>query len=106
MLDSRCECCGNADRPVRVGSSGIGPVSLAWCDICLVVGAEPRWATDAVEPPEGVVVVYDAPSDRYVNYPSGTVSPVRFNDGREFQTRAEVVAAVVALEQDATAPRG
>jgi hypothetical protein len=43
--DMTCNCCGRdkAKFPViGVAASGIVPMSFAWCEMCLTVGAEPE----------------------------------------------------------------
>lgn len=40
MAERKCDCCGKIGK-VTVASSGLGPVTLAYCDTCLNGGYEP-----------------------------------------------------------------
>lgn len=37
----RCECCNRREHPISVCSSGLGPVSFAICQECVINYAEP-----------------------------------------------------------------
>jgi len=51
MADSVCECC-KRERPLAgVASSGIAPISIAWCRECLTNFAEPLDLVIALDQP-------------------------------------------------------
>lgn len=56
MADNICECCGRkatAERPIiGVAGSGVAPISIAWCNTCIQIGAEPAGLMLAVCDPE------------------------------------------------------
>jgi hypothetical protein len=41
-----CEVC-NAHDIIGVCSSGLGPISVGYCAICLSMGGQPRWLMEA-----------------------------------------------------------
>lgn len=46
---SDCECCLRKDQPIAgVASSGLGPISLRYCEECAVELAEPAWLIKSV----------------------------------------------------------
>lgn len=100
-----CECCGQGDHLSGVASSGVGAFSILWCSVCIAMGAEPKWALEAVGEPgevmEGVYIGYWGlkgthyfDGESYRDYNTNEIAPIRFNDGREFTTRGEAAIAL------------
>ena len=96
--DKTCEVCGYTNYYAGVASAS-APISVAWCHVCLAMGAEP----DIVfmgEDPKKVAHMghFDREQDRYFVGPEPL--PIQMMDGREFETRG----AMPDPEPDAQPP--
>ena len=97
LADNKCECCGHDDLPHGVGSMVSAPMSIMWCSVCLLHGAEPKWAYETLfgtlpcaEAHEGLIY-YDEATDSYLSVQTGEVVPVLLVDGTAIEKRASVV---------------
>ena len=97
--DNRCECCGNTDHPLGVSASGIGAFSIFWCEICHLMAAEPKWALDAIGDVNPAIGLVYFDGESYRDYCTNKIEPIKFNDGRKFETRAEAVDALAEMEK-------
>lgn len=95
-----CECCGGKDYLAGVASSGLGAFGILWCEFCLSMVAEPKWAIDAlVESCDGIenvrenlgLTYFDKLKDSYVDYRTKKVIPIKIKNGQEFKTKTELV---------------
>lgn len=96
--DRTCEVCGNSEFYAGVASSGLAPMSLAWCFLCLNMGAEMEFLVlSTVECCGGIehvhekagLVYYDRQKESYIDYRSKEVIPIKTVDGKQFSTRTE-----------------
>lgn len=99
-LNKQCDVCGGKDFYAGVASSALGPVSYAFCDICLAMGAEAKFMVQAtVECCGGLshvheragLVYFDIPRDCYVDYRTKETIPIIFKDGTKYNTRTECI---------------
>jgi len=99
MAGKYCDVCGKDDLPTGVRSSALGPMSFAFCDICLVMGAEPNyWVEALIECCDGLknvntkmlLTYYDRETDSYIDKREGNI-PIILKDGTEFKTRSEFI---------------
>lgn len=95
-----CECCGKSEFLKGVASSGLGPFSILWCDLCLKMQAEPKWAIDCIyetndwrtkQANADDFIYFSEKFDNYVAYGSGAIVRLKLKDGTEFATRSECV---------------
>ena len=88
--DHRCECCGNIDPKGAVASSGMAPMSLFWCRLCLAMGAEPALnyeiIFDTVPHEKARGTYYVSMDDTYRSARTGEIVPIPFKDGTECRT--------------------
>lgn len=95
--DNRCECCGHTDLPAGVASSGLGAASFFWCQICLLLGAEPKWVIEGFfgEIPTTNIVegflYYEPEDDTYRDPRTGEIVMIPLVDGTEVKTRSEMI---------------
>ena len=99
-LEKKCDVCGQKDFYAGVASSSLGPVSYAFCTICLRMGAETEGMVRAtveccgglekVSPNCGLIY-FDAVRDSYVDLRTDEIVPIVFKDGTEFNTRTDCV---------------
>jgi len=98
-MDNRCECCGHDNLSAGVASSSIGAFSIMWCQICVALGAEPKWALDALGEPVDVAY-YDPDQDRYISYKTKEPIVIEFMDGQKFTKRKEVLEALEQIAKE------
>lgn len=101
MAGKFCDVCGKDDIGIAgVVSSQLGPMSFAYCPLCLIMGAEPKFMMDsAIESCGGIdnvhkgllLTYYDMETDSYIDKREGAI-PIQLIDGREFKMRSEFVA--------------
>jgi len=108
MAGDTCDVCGKDDFRVNVCSSVLGAMSFAFCPICLLMVAEPRyWVNAAVEVAEGVehinpeviLTYYDHTTDTYQDVRHG-LQKIKFKDGREFTTRRQAVKILLKRQRE------
>lgn len=93
MTKSTCDVCGKSDRPTTVACSGLGAFSLAYCDVCRAIYAEPNFAVETVgEEVCDICTVYDHERDCYLVPATNEPCPIELKDGTKFDTRSEFVA--------------
>lgn len=101
--DNKCECCGHDDLPAGVASLSHAAMSIMWCHVCIKHGAEPKWVYEVLFDtlPCGManegLAYYEPADDTYRSVKTGEIIPVSMADGSKFNTRAEVVQYVQAL---------
>lgn len=107
--DRPCECCNGSDFIVGVASSDLGAWSFNWCQICLAVGANPKFFMNAtIESCGGIdkvsedvaLIYYDSEQDGYVNMrePDKLVS-IALKDGSEYTNKTKLVAELKRREK-------
>lgn len=94
MKNSKCDICGKIDLPTHVRSSGLGAFSMAYCEVCLPMGAEINIFNDEEleDIREGFFCTYCRTTDRYLD--SHTKKPIpiiRNSDKKEYITRSEYI---------------
>lgn len=97
--DKRCDVCGHVDELYAgVASSSLGPMSQAYCVICVGMGADSRVMVEAtIEGCGGIdnvaawLCYYDKDKDSYIDAKTNEVVEIIFNDGKRFKTRSEAV---------------
>lgn len=89
---SKCDCCGNSDRPTTVRCCSFGAFSMAYCDVCEPMYAELKTFAEYFKGPRGShCCTYDPDSDKYYLGLSGKHQPIELKDGTVFDTRSEFV---------------
>jgi hypothetical protein len=91
--DKKCDVCGHTEFYTGVCSSALGAMSLAWCDICLAMGAEMRPILEGIGDirKDFSVCYYDPLKDSYIDFHTKEVVPITLKDGTELKTRTEFV---------------
>lgn len=88
----KCEVCGTSENIAGVCSSSFGPMSLCYCQICLAMGAEPKFGCQFTYEYVGIsdgLTYFDTERDNYVDFVTNEIVPIVLKDGREFKTRTE-----------------
>lgn len=99
----KCDCCGHTDLLAGVASSGLGAFSIMWCQICLAMGAEPRFAVDFIREsnPHFRFRTFDVEKDCYVDQ-DGAEVPVRVAKDVSLLTRRDVSRFVESLPPESS----
>lgn len=92
MSGLTCDCCGKKDHNAGVCCSGLGAISFSYCLVCHAMGAEPKGLAKDMFP-EGSTNASFAyyENDKYYDLMTDKVIPIKLKDGREFNTRQEVI---------------
>ncbi len=101
MAGKFCDVCDKDDMGIAgVASSGLGPVSFAYCPICSAMGAEPKFMIEVTiegcggsikNIREGVqLTYYNSETDSYIDKREGDI-PITLKSGEAFKTRSELV---------------
>jgi hypothetical protein len=91
-----CDVCGYGELYAGVASSALGPMSQAYCSLCLGMGADSRIMIEAtidgcggVENVAAWLCYFDREKDSYINGKTGEIVPIKTQEGKEYQTRSE-----------------
>jgi hypothetical protein len=114
--DRPCECCNGNDFIAGVASCGIAAFSFNWCQICLAVGANPKFIIDgSIESCGGLdkvhedvaLIYYDPDKDQYINLrePDKPVT-ITLKDGMEFTNKTELVLELKRREKEKNVNNG
>jgi len=94
--EQKCDVCGHSEYYKGVASSGLGPMSLAFCEVCLGMGAEPKFMIqNTIEGCGGVenvaarLVYYDREKDSYMDSKTDLVVPMLGLNHKSFLTRSD-----------------
>ena len=88
--DKTCEVCGYTNYFAGVASAS-APISIAWCHVCLAMGAEPMCVILTLnDDPKQVTHLahFNCEEDRY--YAGPDPLPIKLKDGREFERRGDL----------------
>ena len=92
-----CDVYGKDDLSTQVVSSSLGAISFAYCDICWLIGAEPKWLVMGSYEDYGKsmhenlnLTYYDKETDSYIDIRKGDI-PISFRDETEVKTRSEAI---------------
>jgi hypothetical protein len=93
-----CDVCGHGELYAGVASSALGPMSQAYCAICLGMGADTKIMVEAtIEGCNGIENVgawlcyYDKEKDSYIDTKTNKVAEIVLNNGMKFKTRGEYI---------------
>jgi hypothetical protein len=96
--DKTCDVCGHSEFYAGVASSGLGPMSQAYCSLCLGMGAESRLMVEAtIESCNGIENVaaylsyYDREKDSYIDIKTNEIVPITASTGKKFDKRADFI---------------
>ena len=108
--DNTCDICGHNDHFAGVASSSLGPISLAFCGICVGMRAEQKFMIDMVYDPEmgnfraqypkESWVYYEKERDAYINYGTSEVMVIQFKGGKEAKTRSGAVEILKEIAEE------
>lgn len=98
MAGNVCDCCNKSDLKTNVVSSTLGAWSFAYCSICYVMGAEPKFMVDGQIEIIGLnnihkdvlLTYYDPDTDSYKDVRKGEVLII-FKDNTKIKTRDEAI---------------
>jgi len=86
MENRPCEICGKNDVVTKAYSSSIGAVSFNYCEICFIIGAEPKGLEEAIGENYRT---YNKEDDKY--YLGDIPIPIKTHSGKEYHTRSDFV---------------
>ena len=96
----KCEVCGSEEHIAGVASSTKGAVSFCYCQLCLNMGADPKFICDfTVENCGGIenvgcsLTYYDKSDDTYKDLKEGVI-PIQFNDGISFIKKSDAMKEI------------
>lgn len=97
--DKTCEVCGHTDFFAGVASSGLAPMSCAWCHLCIGMGAEMRIVVEGtVENCGGIeninenvgLIYFDQQKDSYIDYRTNEIVPIKSSiNEKQFNLRSD-----------------
>ena len=99
----RCDVCGSVGDLAGVASSSLQPISLCFCNLCLKMGAEPKWIVEAtIENCGGIegitkdcpLIYYDKIVDEYISAWGFKTVPIEFKNGVSFNKRANALRRI------------
>ena len=99
MAGKICDVCKKDDLQTIVHSSGLTAMSFAYCELCEIMGAEPKLVVKGTEELFGelenihknlLLTYYDEKSDSYIDIREGKI-PIKYKDGSEVKTRTEAI---------------
>ena len=89
-FDKTCDVCGYSNYYAGVASAS-APISVAWCHICLGMGAEPMMVVLTMDDDPKKVTVYahfDRDQDSY--FLGDRLLPIQTRDGRSWTKRGDL----------------
>jgi hypothetical protein len=96
-MNRECEVCGKEDLEVFVCASSIGPISFAYCKICMAIGAEPKGMLDAFldgAPAFDAIKYYDKDIDNYRYYNTNEVIKLETKNRITYKNRTELAKII------------
>ena len=93
MSGLTCDICGKKDYNAGVCNSSLGAISFSYCTVCLAMGAEQQGLAKDMFPSAESTYMKIAyyKNDSYYNIHTEELIPIKLENGKEFNTRQEVI---------------